>query len=65
LPTKGDKLFFEGKEVGYVTSAVKSPALNAIIALGYVRREASAAGTELVLRSGDRETATIVGTSSH
>ncbi len=29
LPTRGDKLFFNGKEIGYVTSAVKSPTLNA------------------------------------
>src|SRR5260221_962851 len=32
LPQRGDKLFFNGKEVGYVTSAVKSLALNANIA---------------------------------
>ena len=25
LPVKGDKLFHDGKEVGYVTSAIKSP----------------------------------------
>src|SRR5262249_30647499 len=37
LPVKGDKLFHDGKEVGHVTSAVKSPALNANLALGYVR----------------------------
>jgi folate-binding protein YgfZ len=56
LPAKGDKLFHDGKEVGYVTSAVKSPALNANIALGYVRREANASGTELVLRNAANET---------
>jgi folate-binding protein YgfZ len=50
LPKKGDKLFHAGKEVGYVTSAVKSPALNANIALGYVRREANQIGNELTLR---------------
>ena len=51
LPKKGDKLFHAGKEVGYVTSAVKSPALNANIALGYVRREANQIGNELTLRT--------------
>jgi folate-binding protein YgfZ len=48
-PVKGDKLFHDGKEAGYVTSAVNSPNLNAHIALGYVRREYYQIGTELVL----------------
>jgi folate-binding protein YgfZ len=49
LPQKHDKLFHAGKEVGYVTSAVKSLTLNANIALGYVRREANQIGNELML----------------
>ena len=61
LPANGDKLFHAGKEVGHVTSALHSPALNANLALGYVRREANAVGTELRLRAGDGERgATIV-----
>ncbi len=52
LPQRGDKLFRDGKEVGCVTSAVKSPALNANVALGYVRRESNQFGTELSLRTG-------------
>jgi folate-binding protein YgfZ len=55
LPARGDKLFHAGKEVGYVTSAVKSPALNANIALGYVRREANQIGNELTLRTAAGE----------
>jgi folate-binding protein YgfZ len=55
LPKKGDKLFHAGKEVGYVTSAVKSPSLNANIALGYVRREANQIGNELTLRTATGE----------
>src|SRR5450432_809493 len=51
LPARGDKLLHAGKEVGYVTSAVKSPTLNANIALGYVRREANPIGTELILKT--------------
>ena len=47
LPKRGDKLSCEGKEVGYVTSAVFSPALKANLALGYVRREHNAIGTRL------------------
>jgi len=34
-----------------VTSAVKSPSLNANIALGYIRREANQIGNELMLRT--------------
>jgi folate-binding protein YgfZ len=66
LPQKHDKLFHAGREVGYVTSAVKSPSLNAIvsskhpgeganIALGYVRREANQIGNELMLRTATGE----------
>jgi len=51
LPVKGDKLFKGEKEVGYITSAVASPALKANVALGYVRREANQIGTELTLRT--------------
>ncbi|MCW5550922.1 MAG: aminomethyltransferase family protein [Verrucomicrobiae bacterium] len=51
LPTKGDKLLHAGREVGSVTSAVRSPALKANLALGYVRREANAIGTDLTLQS--------------
>ena len=56
LPAKGDKLFHDGKEVGYVTSAAKSFALNANIALGYVRREVNAIGSELLLSNGTKVT---------
>jgi folate-binding protein YgfZ len=51
LPAKGDKLFCNEKEVGYVTSVVRSPALDAVVALGYVRREVNRAGTELILKT--------------
>lgn len=61
LPVKGDKLFKDGKEVGFITSAVNVPTSRANIALGYVRRECNAVGTELLLHnvSGDN-TARIV-----
>jgi folate-binding protein YgfZ len=55
LPARGDKLFKAGKEAGYITSAVHSPSLDAIIALGYVRREAEVSGGELRLRLGQGE----------
>ena len=57
LPQRGDKLFHSGKEVGYVTSAVKSPVLKAVVALGYVRREVNQIGTELILKTAAGESA--------
>ncbi len=61
LPVKGDKILRDGKEVGYLTSVLASPLLNANIALGYVRRETNQIGATLTLRSQSGETsATIV-----
>lgn len=60
LPQRGDKLFKEGKEVGYLTSAVASPTLKANIALGYVRREANQIGTELSVRMAAGESPAVV-----
>ncbi|MDE3066061.1 MAG: aminomethyltransferase family protein [Verrucomicrobiota bacterium] len=56
LPGRHDKLFCGAREVGYVTSALRSPSLGANIALGYVRREAGQLGTELTLRTADAQT---------
>lgn len=61
LPARGAKLFHDGKEAGHITSATFSPRQQGIIALGYVRREANAAGTKLVLRTDSGESAAIVG----
>lgn len=55
LPVKGDKLFHNGKEAGFITSATKSPKLNANIALGYVKREVNQTGTQLMLRTAGEE----------
>jgi folate-binding protein YgfZ len=55
LPKKGDKLFHDGKEAGFVTSETVSPRLKANIALGYVKREVNQPGTELILRSAEGE----------
>jgi folate-binding protein YgfZ len=56
LPIKGDKLLVNGKEVGYVVSAIHSEALHANIGLGYVRREHNNIGTELLLKTSVGET---------
>jgi folate-binding protein YgfZ len=53
LPAKGDKLFYAGKEVGYITSAAASPMLKRKIALGYVRKEVNEPGTELSVGAGE------------
>lgn len=53
LPMKGDRLYKGDKEIGYVTSALASPALKTNIALAYVRREGNQPGTELTLRTSD------------
>jgi aminomethyltransferase len=54
LPQKGSKLIANEKEVGYITSAIFSPRLQANIALGYVRREHNQIGTELIVQSGEK-----------
>ncbi len=53
LPEKGTKLYRDGREVGYLTSARHSSTFDANLALGYVRKEANALGTELLVRLPD------------
>ena len=57
---RGDKLFADGKEVGYVTSALTSPEFGVNIGLGYVRREHNQTGTSLLLRTGSGDGAATV-----
>jgi folate-binding protein YgfZ len=60
LPKHGDKLSHDGKEAGFVTSAVASPKFRANLALGYVRRECNQVGTELKLGLETGETNAVV-----
>ena len=60
LPSKGDKLYLGDKEIGFITSALASPALKKNIALGYVRREGNKIGSELKLKMGETESPTRV-----
>jgi folate-binding protein YgfZ len=61
LPARGVKLLKDGKEVGFITTAARSPLLNKNIALGFLRREVVAAGTELQARTaGGEHSATVV-----
>lgn len=59
-PAIGEKLFQGDKEVGHITSAVFSPRQDCVVALGYVRREAHAAGTKLTGRTNSGESAVTV-----
>ncbi len=51
-PQANSPLLAEGKEIGYVTRSAFSPAVNAWIGMGYVRREKSAVGTVLDIPNG-------------
>jgi folate-binding protein YgfZ len=57
LPKRGEKLMHEGREVGYITSALASPAFGRPIALGYVRRECHQPGTTLQFHTTEGEAA--------
>lgn len=52
-PPDEKPLFTDGKEIGFVTRTAYSPMIEALIGMGYVRREHSAAGT--VLECGGRK----------
>lgn len=49
VPVHGAAVHAADREVGHVTSAVFSPRLDRVIALGYVRREFAAGGTEIIV----------------
>jgi glycine cleavage system T protein len=51
-PAPGEQLLSQGNQVGEITSSCVSPTLGRTLALGYVRREVSEAGTRLALASG-------------
>ena len=56
IPARGTELWAEdGKKIGEITSAVKSFALNQIIALGYVHRYYLTEGTRFTLRINEAE----------
>ncbi len=53
VPASGAKVVADEKEVGRITSAVRSITLERPIALGYVRREHFAPGTDVTVQDGD------------
>jgi folate-binding protein YgfZ len=60
LPTRGEKLFKDGKEVGYITSSTLSPKHGAMVALAYVRKEANTLGEKLRFGAPDDGVAQII-----
>ncbi|MGH7167946.1 MAG: aminomethyltransferase family protein [Nitrospiraceae bacterium] len=60
IPPKGAKLFSGEREVGWVTSAARSPALNHVIAFGFPLRDFTQPGTALTVEiDGHRYDATV------
>lgn len=57
VPEAGARIFAGAGDVGRITSAVFSPMLATVIALGYVKREVSSPGTPVTIRTsaGDIE----------
>ena len=60
VPPKGTKLFSGDREVGWISSAAKSPSLGYVVALGFPLRDFSQPGTALSVEiDGKRYEATI------
>src|SRR5262245_6822045 len=60
VPPKGSKLFSGDREVGWVSSAVRSPQLEHVIAFGFPLRDFRQAGTSLSVEiDGTRHDATV------
>jgi aminomethyltransferase len=60
VPTKGAKLFSGDREVGWISSAVRSPSVGGVIAFGFPLRDFSAPGTALTVDvNGARHDATV------
>jgi glycine cleavage system T protein (aminomethyltransferase) len=52
VPHQGDRVRKEGKEIGFVTSAMRSPTLGSVIALGYVKHGFFELGNSVEIQSG-------------
>ncbi|HYM37840.1 MAG TPA: aminomethyltransferase family protein [Nitrospiraceae bacterium] len=60
VPTKGAKLFSGDREVGWISSAVRSPSVGGVIAFGFPLRDFSTPGTALTVDvNGARHDATV------
>ena len=52
IPQKGQAIQKEGRSIGSITSAIRSPALEKVIALGYIHRNFAKPGTEISVAVG-------------
>lgn len=60
IPARGERLEVEGRDIGRITSAAWSPALECPIALGYVHRDFTEPGARVQIVHGDvRPAATV------
>ncbi len=60
IPQKGAKLFSGDREVGWISSAVRSPSVGSIIAFGFPLRDFSSPGTALTVEmNGQRHDAAV------
>ena len=59
----GSKMSHEGREVGSVTSVTQVPGRDGLLALGYIRKEASVLGTMLTLVNDTAVSAEILATA--
>lgn len=59
VPDAGEPLFTNGREIGRVTSATRSPALDRPIALGYVHRDFAEPGHRVAVGVASGATATV------
>jgi len=53
VPSAGDRVWYDAKEVGHVTSAVQSPSRGGPLALGYVRRDVAEDGRTITIICGE------------
>ena len=61
LPHPKEKLYKDGKEVGFITSSTLSPKNGSMMALAYLRKEANALGEKLKFSSPEGCTAEVIG----
>jgi folate-binding protein YgfZ len=60
VPSPGDRLVSADREIGTITSAALSPALERPIALGYVHRDFVQPGTEIAVAHGENREPAVV-----
>jgi folate-binding protein YgfZ len=51
VPPRGARITADGRDVGWITSAVRSPAAGSVVALGYVRRESFLPGQAVAVET--------------